>query len=225
MKKIIKKIPIIALLFRAVKAKVQKLKFPGSEKYWESVYRSGGNSGEGSYNKLADFKAEVINKFIERNQIKSMIEFGCGDGNQLGLGVYPNYLGFDVSSKAISICNEKFRNDPTKKFKLASKYSSETAQLVISLDVIYHLVEDTVFALYMNNLFNASKKFVIIYSSNFSDLSDRYDPHVKHREFTSWVSLHQKEWKLLEHIPNRFPFEGDFEEGSTADFFIYGKLL
>ncbi len=65
--------------------------FPGSDKYWEQRYAVGGNSGVGSYGKFANFKAEVINKFVREHKIKSVIEFGCGDGNQLKLANYPSY--------------------------------------------------------------------------------------------------------------------------------------
>src|SRR5437899_4317923 len=58
------------------------------------------NSGLGSYDKLAEFKAEVLNGFVKENTIKSVIEYGCGDGNQLKFAEYPSYLGFDVSVKA-----------------------------------------------------------------------------------------------------------------------------
>ena len=51
--------------------------------YWNERYSSGGNSGTGSYGELAFYKADFINKFIDANQILSVVEFGCGDGNQL----------------------------------------------------------------------------------------------------------------------------------------------
>ena len=54
-----------------------------SSKYWEDRYKNGGNSGAGSYNTLAKFKASVINHFIENNKIQSLIDYGVGDGNQL----------------------------------------------------------------------------------------------------------------------------------------------
>ena len=55
--------------------------------YWENRYKNNGNSGAGSYGRLAEFKADVINNFIAENKITSVIEFGCGDGNQLSLFV------------------------------------------------------------------------------------------------------------------------------------------
>ncbi len=37
-----------------------------SKKYWNDRYVKGGNSGTGSYNELAKFKAHIINSFIEK---------------------------------------------------------------------------------------------------------------------------------------------------------------
>lgn len=124
-------------LFRA-------LKFPGSARYWETRYASGGTSGEGSYGELAAFKAEILNEFVAANNIASVIEFGCGDGNQLALARYPRYSGFDVSPQAVSLCRKRFAADPSKLFGLMDDYRGEKADLGLSLDVVYHLVEDAV---------------------------------------------------------------------------------
>lgn len=43
-----------------------------SRQYWEERYRNGGTSGEGSYNRLAEFKAKVLNDFVQCNNIKSI---------------------------------------------------------------------------------------------------------------------------------------------------------
>ncbi len=56
--------------------------FPGSQDYWVKRYAKGGNSGPGSYSELAKFKASVLNAFVREHGIQSVIEFGCGDGNQ-----------------------------------------------------------------------------------------------------------------------------------------------
>ena len=39
-----------------------------SKKFWNERYLNGGNSGSGSYNHLAHFKANVINQFIKNNK-------------------------------------------------------------------------------------------------------------------------------------------------------------
>ena len=80
-------------------------------------YETGGNSGDGSYNRLAEFKAEIINEFINKNKISKVIDFGCGDGNQLKLLRVPSYIGYDVSPRALQVCRKEFPNDHTKKFK------------------------------------------------------------------------------------------------------------
>ena len=77
-----------------------------SRDYWEHRYKIGGNSGVGSYNNLADFKAKVINNFIINKNIKTVIEWGSGDCNQLALANYKNYIGYDVSKTAIDICKK-----------------------------------------------------------------------------------------------------------------------
>ena len=95
-----------------------------------------------------------------------MIEFGCGDGNQLSLVRYPRYLGLDVSPHAVELCRERFSGDHTKEFRVLGEYAGETADLALSLDVLYHLVEDEVFDAHMRTLFAAGERFVIVFSTN-----------------------------------------------------------
>ncbi len=213
---------------RKILWKIKSLLFPfkGSQQYWEERYAAGGNSGAGSTNKFARFKAEVINPFVAEHNIQSVIEFGCGDGQQLELFRFPQYLGFDVSATAVGLCRQKFAGDTTKKFALMGEYAGETADLSLSLDVIYHLVEDEVFETYMKTLFSSARKFVIIYSSNFNE-GEKFHlgAHVRHRKFTDWVETHYPDWKLLQHIPNKYRTGGSLNLGSYADFFIYQKVV
>ena len=68
-----------------------------SKKYWNNRYQSGGTSGAGSYNKLAEFKAEIINDFILNYDIYSILDCGVGDGNQLQYinTINKKYIGID----------------------------------------------------------------------------------------------------------------------------------
>ncbi|MEE1672815.1 hypothetical protein SNR37_002225 [Agarivorans aestuarii] len=199
--------------------------FSTSEAYWEQRYASGRNSGVGSYKKFAKFKAEFINSIVEKYQLKSVIEFGCGDGNQLSLGRYPNYLGFDVSLTALALCKEKFLKDANKSFKHVSDYSNDKADLTLSLDVIYHLVENSVYEDYMKKLFEASTGYVIIYSSNFeSDASD-FSKHVKHRKFTDWVQNNCPGWTMIDTVKNIYPYTGNYKTGTLSDFFVFKKRV
>jgi SAM-dependent methyltransferase len=221
--KSIKSVPILGSFLRRIYSKFRKA-FPGSKDYWENRYATGGNSGAGSYGKFAEFKASVLNHFVVTNRINSVIEFGCGDGNQLTLANYPRYVGYDVSETAISKCKKIFSEDANKKFGLISEYNDEKSELTLSLDVIYHLVEDNVFENYMRILFGASDKFVIVYASNTDDNRGYEDTHVKHRKFTSWVHQNFPEWTLTEHMPNIYTYKGDYLNESFADFFIFTRV-
>ena len=101
--------------------------FPGSEQYWIERYEAGRTSGAGSYNELAEFKAEIINAFVVDHGIQTVMEFGCGDGNQLQLANYPDYTGFDVSPRAVDLCRNIFSSDDRKRCsRLPSASSSST---------------------------------------------------------------------------------------------------
>jgi len=224
MRKFIKNIPIVgSTLKRAYRSLNPPTPFPGSEQYWIDRYKKGGNSGDGSYSKLAEFKAEIINHFVEENNITSVMEFGCGDGNQLTLAKYKRYIGFDVSPEAIKLCRSLFEKDASKEFFLLKDYAGQKAELTMSLDVIYHLIEDEVFHSYMNKLFDSSSRFTIIYASNKEENSSDGASHVKHRKFTDWIEKYRADWMLISHIPNRYPWKGDTQTGSFSDFYVFKK--
>jgi hypothetical protein len=197
------------------------INFNNSNDYWINRYKNGGNSGPGSYNKLATFKSEVINNFVTENQIITITEFGCGDGNQLKLANYPKYIGYDISPDAIKLCKNYFSNDKSKDFYLLSELKNNKCELAISLDVIFHLTEDSVFENYMSMLFNSSEKFVIIYSSNEDGPQQN---HFKNRKFTTWIENNESKWELVNKIKNQFPFIGDDKTGSVSDFYFYKKM-
>lgn len=221
----IKKLPLIGPVARAINYAITSVRdsFSKSSEYWDGRYKSGKNSGPGSYGVLARFKAKVINSFVHEKEIHSVIEFGCGDGNQLTLASYPKYIGIDVSPTAIQICRERFSDDETKSFMTLQEYNGEKADLALSLDVIYHLLEDDVFEHHLRVLFDAARRYVIIYSSN-TDMQEPFQPkHVRHRRFSEWIEHNITGWRLIHHIPNEHPYNGDDSEGSLADFFIYAR--
>jgi hypothetical protein len=200
--------------------------FSDSRSYWELRYARGGNSGAGSLGCLAEFKARILNDFVREHSIASIVEFGCGDGHQLSLADYPQYLGVDVSAAAIERCLKQFAHDPRKTFLLAGASNDPSASLkgdlTLSLDVIYHIVEDDVFRRYMAQLFDAARRYVIVYSSNFDSVPPV--PHVRHRKFTTWVDAYRPAWRLVRHVPNEFPFDPRrSDETSWADFFVFAQ--
>lgn len=164
----------------------------------------------------------MLNEFVRSNAVQSVIEFGCGDGHQLSLATYPSYVGLDVSPSAIERCKQMFAEDDTKSFFLYStphfvdRANVFRAELAMSLDVIYHLVEDEIFNDYMRHLFDAATRFVIIYSSDDSSIVDSA-PHVRHRQFSTWVEENMPTWTLMETVKN----PNDDRAGSVVHFAVY----
>jgi hypothetical protein len=224
LKRIVKSIPVLGGVAKRLHAALPKKARPiNSGEYWEERYRQGRNSGPGSYNRLAEFKAEFLNGFVETHGVGSVIEFGSGDGAQLKLAKYPAYVGVDVSRLAVEQCKDEFKDRPAFAFMHTSEVTNSTkADLSLSLDVVYHLVEYKVFTKYMMGLFRASSKYVIIYSSNKT--TEKSAPHVRHRKFTDWVDANISDFALVEHHPNRYPYDdSDPEHTSFADFYVYAK--
>ena len=219
---IIRRLPFVKHLI----ALRDHMTFPGSRKYWEDRYARGHDSGPGSYNRLGLYKAAFVNRFMETHAIPSAIEFGCGDGAQLQHVNFAEYTGLDVSRNAIKQCIERFGDETNKSFYLfcpvcfldnAKRFNAE---LTLSLDVIYHLVEDSVFDAYMTNLFACSNQFVIIYSSNTDQKT--HNPHVRHRKFTDWIENNVSSWSLIAKEDNPYPWDSNYpNDTSFADFYVF----
>lgn len=228
LKNLVGSVPFIGPISRRVYARLighQVIVFKRSDQYWEDRYRSGGTSGSGSYGRLALFKAEFINKFVIDKGILSIVEFGCGDGAQLQLAKYPSYVGFDVSRTSVELCRKKFSGQKNYNFYLVGSRDFndfQKAEIAISLDVIYHLVEDDVFKAYMQKLFSSAEKYIVIYAYDFE--RTYASRHEKGRNFTKWIDEYAQHWRLVKRHPNKYPFDPrDPGNTSQSDFFVYEK--
>ena len=194
-----------------------------SKTYWEERYKSGGNSGVGSYSKFAEFKAEFVNAIIEKYSVRSVTEIGVGDGNQLSTLKVKKYIGIDVSETAIERCKNVFKDDKSKSFYLSKDFvQHEKSDMSLSMDVIYHLVEDDIFDGYMHDIFDTSSKLICIYASNTkSPLGEKNTKHVKHRRFTDWIEKNKPDSRLVCFKKNRYPYNGDYKTTSFSDFYVF----
>lgn len=224
-KRLVKKTPVLRDLARAAMrwSAARRAGNFNSADYWESRYRDGRNSGAGSYSRLAMFKADIINRFVAEHRVRSVIEFGCGDGAQLRLSQYPAYIGVDVSRTVIAATKADFAADSSKTFLHVDEVDADhCSDLSMSLDVIYHLVEDEVFDEYMHRLFDFARRFVIIYSSNDDRQSDSV--HVRHRRFTDWIQANRPDFVQTGFVQNAFPeSSADIDNTSFADFYFFAK--
>jgi SAM-dependent methyltransferase len=193
-----------------------------SGQFWERRYAAGGNSGQGSYGRAADWKAEVVNRWVREHDVTSVVDLGCGDGHQLSLAEYPRYLGLDRSPTAIRRCMARFADDRSKSFLylepslLSDPAGWLRADMALSLEVIFHLVEDATFEDYMRLLFSSAERFVVI-CSNDVDGGER-SPHERYRAFTEWVARECPGWALHERLdpPASVPL--------LSSFFLYARV-
>jgi cyclopropane fatty-acyl-phospholipid synthase-like methyltransferase len=150
------------------------------------------------------WKAEVINRWVHQTAASSVVDFGCGDGQQLALATYPRYLGIDPSATAVRMCMARFAEDETKSFlclrhgEFADPAGWLVADLALSVEVLFHLVEDDVYDAYLRTLFGSASRYVVI-CSNDTEGTHRA-PHERHRSFTAWVAQNLPGWSLEERI-------------------------
>lgn len=194
--------------------------FESTGAYWEERYKAGRNSGPGSYGDVATFKADALNALIEREGIHRVIELGCGDGHQLGLLKGPEYVGLDISPAIIDADAKLYVNDPTKSFVAMPDgvvpEDLAVADLTLSLDVIYHIMEDDLYDAYMRSLFDLSRRWVAIFAVD-EEGEELPGGYMRYRKFTDWVTTNARDWKLAEVVDN--PHKGYPQ--SMADLFYF----
>ena len=217
--------PVLGRLLRRIATRFAPTRvFASSQAYWDARYQRGQNSGAGSYGRLAVFKADYLNQLVIDLGIKSIVELGCGDGAQLQLARYPRYVGLDVSNAAVELCRALFAADSSKIFLPTSDPSATTcyADCAISLDVIYHLVEDAVFDAYMRLLLSLAQRYIVIYSSDFDGPGPA--PHVRHRNYSAWLARSAADWQLIQTKDNIYPYDARRpEDTSWATFHVYAR--
>lgn len=167
-----------------------------TKQYWDERYFNGGNSGEGSYGRFASLKADFVNDVIQQLSCESILDLGCGDGNNSTLFSRVSYTGVDISDNAIAICRSRFGSDFRRFQSLeALKGSSDTFDLTLSLEVAMHILEEELFLEHLFLLFSRAKKAVIMMT-----------PIIPHLEGLKQLK-HEKSRHMLPYFS---PFLGDF---------------
>jgi SAM-dependent methyltransferase len=178
--------------------------YPGDAAYWERRYALGGDSGSGSAGLLARHKADTLNFFVKKNNIATVVELGCGDGQQAQLFDFQNYTGLDIAPSAVARCAEVFAHDDRKRFVL---YAPDTfdaatvqAELTLSLEVIFHLTDSDLYEKYLRHLFATATRWVVIFAPNQPDTTGGIFPHVRLRAFLPDVARLAPQWCLAGHL-------------------------
>jgi len=193
-------------------------------KFWEKHYQKGGESGRSSTLHFGEFKIEIINNFIKQYNIESLIDYGCGDGVLISHFNVKKYVGLDISDFIVNQCKEMFKYDNSKQFyTYKDDYNNIKYNLSLSLDVICHLKEDNIYKQYLDDLFNSSSKYIIIYSSNHNDLIPANKTNSSssfHRNFTKDIEEFYPNCKLIKTIPQKYPSNKVL---TKFDYYIYEK--
>jgi glycosyltransferase involved in cell wall biosynthesis len=213
--------------------------------HWELNYANGGNSGEGSEGVEARWKASVLNEFLERERIQSSVELGAGDGVTLSYTTkHKSYTGYDVSYTTVKNLRAKYRGAEGREFvhydggSLLEELGGRKWEMALSMEVIFHLVEDDVYYRYLENLFGMAEKWVVIMSSNcHEDIRLKgvlaqmrktgkwsggtcTDPsaHVRHRAFLSDVLDRMDGWVFVDWQKQAYP------ELCFSDFYFFKRV-
>ncbi len=183
--------------------------------YWERRYRDGRSSGAGSEGQTAIDKAEYVNHFIQSLDVESVIDWGVGDGTVLdGITRGVRYLGLDVSETIVDRLRRRYASAPLWDFEQVTEHYDapyDLHELSLSMDVLFHLVDDRHYWAYLNNLFGHASRYVIIYSTNYGP--ERTARHVLRRRFTPDIASSFPDWELL--VSPKDPM--------VAGFYVYGR--
>jgi hypothetical protein len=201
-------------------------RFQNSNQYWQDRYKFGGTSGKGSRGKLAVEKAALVNALCQTYNIGTIVEFGSGDGVCASMFDTGRYIGFDISDVAIEFAKDRCPDRNKHRFFNYSKLSADEINATVlqnrlpgsvmslSMDVIFHLVEDDVFYKYIDTLCKAPSDYIVVRSSDIDGC-----PHAHYRDRAySQILIEKYGLKLIEW--HRLPADG---EHSAYSFKVFGR--
>jgi len=183
---------------------------------WQQRYRDSGNSGLGSRGDLLQFKVDFINSFIEENNIETVLDFGHGDLEVANGLVVSDYTGIDIFESNVSheshikLVNSRF-----------DEYDGDSVDLVLCLDVLYHILEDEEEYLCktIDKLIEKANKFVVIYAQDSLNLyfDHQYKEHLHNSKWIQYIQKAHSDNLTLIHR------QDEPTSGSSALFFVYKK--
>jgi hypothetical protein len=145
--------------------------------YWEQRYKKGGTSGEGSIGEYRKWKWEIIDKYVK--SIDGVIDVGCGDLSFWEGKDFPNhYTGIDISQTIIERNRKSMSPNLTFLCSPAEDYLNiGTATIVFCLDVLFHIMDDSIYEKILSNLTRYSNDWIFIFTwskNPFSSLQTRF---------------------------------------------------
>jgi SAM-dependent methyltransferase len=173
--------------------------------YWNTRYMLGGNSGYNSElekNNYANYVWSLIEKCAGKQT--DVLDVGCGDLVFWKDRDCEKYTGIDVSSDIIKK-NKKLR--PNWKFIVSSASAKldVSAETVICMNTLYHIMNDDDYNKIINNLTTWSKKWLMIITWHKRPVNLNPDDYYqKYRDFSIYKERILRSGfglELEEHLP------------------------
>jgi SAM-dependent methyltransferase len=171
---------IIGLLKR-IKAKIKRLLPSDHKKIFTDIYKKnlwGSNgsskfySGSGSDYKYSAPYTQLIIDFIRTNDVKQVVDLGCGDfrvGKSIVDSTHVNYIGIDVVKELVDYNNEIFAS-PNIHFKSINitRDKLPSGELCLIRQVLQHLSNSDILA-----VLNKTKKYkYLIITEHLPDINN-----------------------------------------------------
>ena len=166
-------------------------------------------SGIGSHDeKCVNRSITYINNFIKEHNIKSLLDFGCGDfniGSKLNIDMY---YGVDISKDLIEYNKLKYEDELHKFIFNNESYNNlPSTDLIIIKEVLQHLDNDKIKEI-LDHLIHITNKYIIIFDTSYND-DININPNLNITNITTLIS--SKEIKNYNLHPELPPFNYDFK--------------
>lgn len=202
------------------------------EKWWNSWYGSGHSSGPGSEGKLLEYKVNYLNKLFKEHNIKTVLDFGCGDGVVASKLNCQFYLGVDISDQAIKLCKARINRQG---FSFERRHFFDHTPMVIKnkfassldccmcIDVLYHISDVRVLNKTLETLFTLRARIIVLYTFlEYAEFSEDMMEYLKPsaclycRNFSDVLANLSKSYKLIDKVKPK--------SGTEAGFLVYEKI-
>lgn len=161
----------------------------------------------------------VKNEIVKPDQIKSVLDFGCGIGNHSELFKSAHYLGIEPLEACVAVANEKYASSMVE-FKMGNHLDLKSLpvssfDLVIAIGVLHH-IDSEVFIEFVKEAFRILKPGARLttFDPVFHKEQSKMSEWIVKQDRGSWV---RTESEYLEIIQSNFQ--------GIIDTKIYSKLL
>jgi len=162
--------------------------------YWNERYKTGRDSGVGSYGAEVERKIELLRDLVNGcyPAAKTILDVGCGDFN-LGSKLLPylskdiEYLGLDLSQEIVDRNTKEYGTDKIK-FKKIDEVGvfDDRADVVICMDVLFHIIDQGEYNKMLDTLSKSYDQYLVVSQMGGIEKVAEWAPHVRPRRLKAW---------------------------------------